>query len=286
MEEIQNESPEMVPILRPETFDAIRMIIYGNAGVGKTELLSTLLDDPRTNRPLWIDSESGLRSIRSKIRRIDSVKDLGKPEPGKIDVIFLERWGSLQKIYDFLFTKIYAEKRLQYNCVVIDSLTEVNAACVAAAINESPEMKIDRGVARMQDYLKVNQQMKDMIRAFRSLEGLHCFFTALPQFKAENPKDENSKVMIKPSLVGKLADEATALVDYVAYMKSSSSGSRKLQFQPDSLTFAKERSEKGKLINVIESANKDSYITMTMVLDAIEGKPGKDPKTKQNGNTR
>ncbi len=259
----------------PDDFNEIRMILYGNAGIGKTELLSTLVDDPRTDRPLLIDAESGLRTVKSKIRRIQSIKDLGNPVAGKIDVIFLEEWKSLQPVYDFLFKQAYREQRKAYNCVIIDSLTELNAACVKHATGTSTDVKVDANTAGLREYMKTNSMMKDMIRAFRGLKGMSVFFTALPQYKAENPKDENSKVMIKPALVGKLADEAVAMVDYVGYLKAGPGGKRILQFQPDMLVYAKERSEKGKLINRIEAASADAYITMTMVLDAIEGKPQK-----------
>lgn len=249
--------------------DEIRCMIYGQSGAGKTELLSTLSADPRTSPVLWIDLEGGLRGVKDIVKRCRTIDELGTPEKGKMDVITIREWPQMQKIYDFLFKKTYVDKKLMYKSVVIDSLTEINQICLTNALGTSGTLKIDAKKAQFAEYMKVNTNMKDMIRAFRDISGLHVFYSALPQFKAENPKDENSRVWIKPDLIGKLADQAVALVDYVGLLKIGPGGKRVIQFQQDALSFAKERSPKGQLINKIEASNSEDYITMTRVLNAM-----------------
>lgn len=252
-----------------ELGDDIRAMFYGESGAGKTPLLGTLIDDPRTTPTLMIDLEGGLKSIKSKVRLVNGLKDLGKPVPGKIDVWRIRDFSEIQQVYDFLFTSRYRDKKLVYKALAMDSLTEINSLCTNHVLGKSSSLKIDQKQAKFDEFRKVNSMMKDMIRAFRDIEGMHVFYTALPQLKPENPKDENSRVWIKPALVGQLADQAVALVDYVGYLKIGPGGKRILQFHKDPMAFAKERAEKGKLIKVIEGASADDYITMTRVLNAM-----------------
>ena len=246
----------------PEDDDAVKMMIYGNSGVGKTDLLGTAINDPRLRPVLWIDLEGGTRTIRSKCRYLKSTPELGKPEPGKIDVIRITQWRQMQEIYNFLFDARYQAKREVYKSLCMDSLTEINYLCLRHAQGLSTTPKIDPTVPEQRDYLKASTMMKTMLRSLRDLEGLNVFLSALPQLKAED--EGSSLAYLKPSLIGKLADEAVAIVEFTGYLRTRNGSKREIIFQPEGRIIAKERSERNSWIGKIEDP------TLTKILDEIK----------------
>lgn len=259
-----------MPMENEESFDVTAMI-YGNSGVGKTRFLATATDDPRTSPTVWIDLEGGTKSIRSKVRVLNGIAELGDPVPGLIDVIRVKTWTDVQNVYNWLFQARYEKKRVVYKALVIDSLTEINNLALdfswkGGGVGENTMLTSD--VPQQRDYLKTNTLMKKMLRALRDMEDIHIFMSALPQNKAENPKDENSPVWTKPNLVGKLADEAVAIVDYAGYLRAKLDGSREMIFQPEGRIIAKERSEDTSHIKTIKAPNRDSFITISAFMDA------------------
>jgi len=245
----------------------IRSIIFGNSGVGKTNFLGSAIDDDRTSPVVWLDLEGGTKSIQSRCRFLDNINELGDPQPGLIDVIRVRAWTDVQSVYDFLFNARHLQKRTLYRSVVMDSLSEINYASLKHCMKEiGPTHRAEADVPEQRDYLRTNSLMKDMLRAFRDLEGVHVFFSALPQVKAE--KDISEISYLKPNLIGKLADEAVAIVDYVGYLRAKMDKKREMIFQPEGKIIAKERSEFGHHIAKLEG----NPITMTQFMNAIEGK--------------
>lgn len=252
--------------------DEVKFMVFGNAGVGKTAFLGTTINDPRTAPVVWLDLEGGTKSIKSKTRVLSSISELGNPQEGLIDVIRVKDFKDLQSAYDWLFGMRYVNQRIVYRSLVIDSLTEVNNACLKHVMANAPmkEMRLELDVPEQRDYLKTNQLMKLLIRSLRDLENLHVFYSALPQIKAE--EEVSNLAYLKPNLIGKLADEAVAIMDFVGYLKSKSNRSREMVFQPEGRIVAKERSEPGRWIKSIQAKDADTPLTITQFMDALEGR--------------
>jgi len=267
------EKPD--PLILPG--DEIRMMIYGFSGVGKTEILGSAMNDPRTSPVLWLDLEGGVKTIRSKCRtrigdRELTVQDLGNPEPGLADVLRIREYKDIQSAYDFVFHSRFNDKRRIYRSIVVDSLTEVNGSALehCKATDPNKALKLDPDVAQLRDYLACNGIMKKLLRGFRDLEGIHVWYSALPKQDEIDDPTNNLKYM-KPNLIGKLADEAVGIMDYVSFLRADNKGLRELIFQPEGRIIAKEWSEAGKWIKTIKAKSVDEPITITQILDAVLG---------------
>lgn len=258
-----------------EAGDEVKFMVYGQSGVGKTRFLGTAIDDPRTAPVVWLDLEGGTRTIKSKCRLLNSVKELGEPVEGKIDVLRIKDWTDIQDAYEFLFDSRYARKRSPYRSVVMDSLTEINYMGVKFCTESAPQINrvslkagsnraIDFLVPSQADYMVASNLMKVLLRGFRDLEGLNVFYSALPQNKADGDGADSSLAYIKPNLVGKLADEAVAIMEYVGYLRSTRTGAREMIFQPEGRIVAKERSEDNKWIKKLVDP------TITSFMDELE----------------
>lgn len=251
--------------------DAVKLMLFGQFGSGKTTLLASGVDDERTWPMVWADFEGGVKSFKSRANRIKDIRDLGNPKEGLIDVVRIKTWKEFEAYYSFLFDKRYSDMRLVYKANVMDSFTEINQAAIKYVLNDGvPVQRLEVDVPEQRDYLKANTLMKDIVRGFRDIEGLHCFYTALQATKPLNPKDPNSPNFIKPNLIGKTSDEACALIEYVGYLRAKADGRRELLFQPEGSIIAKEWSEFGKQIGTLTAESKMKPITMTQLMNAIQ----------------
>lgn len=249
-------------VLSPSDIEGIKLIVYGDSGTGKTWFAGTANDDPRTSPVLWIDLEGGTRTIADRVRKLESLNDLGNPQPGFIDVVRIRTFGQLQKVYDFLYTSKYRDQRAVYKTVVIDSLTEINQLVLQQAMSDSPVKRLEIDVPEQRDYLKANSTMKAILRALRDIDGLHVILTALAQTIED---DATGAVRIKPALIGKLRDEAQAIVEYVGYLRINvTSKKREIIFQPEGRINAKERSHPKAQIGSLTDPS------MTSLLDKIQ----------------
>ncbi len=239
----QVRGPSGLPSLAADESDDLRALIYGIPGGGKTALLGTAVRDPRTNKALLLDLEGGTKTIRS-VRRFVDFEMLGDPQEGLIDILRIKTYEDLKRAYDFIFDRKFKDKRASYNFVGGDSLTEINYMSLKYMVGKTPPgvARLEADVPEQRDYLKSNNSMKDMMRAFRDIEGLHVIWTALQQ---ERVGGDGTKVeMIKPSLVGKLAEEAMAIVDVVGHMKFDTMTKKHvLYLKPEGRFVAKARTE-------------------------------------------
>lgn len=242
--------------------DDVKALIYGMPGGGKTTFVSSAIADPRTTPCILLDLEGGTKSIKSLTRVIDW-SDIGKPVEGKIDVIRIKDFPDLQRMYDFLFDRKQEDVRSSYKCVIIDSLTEVNYVNLKFCLKSAPAsvIRMEPDMPEQRDYMKSNYSMKTLIRGFRDIEGLHVFYTATQQERTEG---DSKLVMIKPNLIGKLAEEVMAIVDIVAYQKYSATRKQyEMAFIPEGRFVAKARTERDKPLEKLVDP------TVTKLLDAL-----------------
>lgn len=143
------------------------MLVYGQAGYGKTVLCATL------PAPLILSAEAGLLSIRHT----------------NIPVIVINTMADLLEAYQFITTSEHAKA---FQSIALDSISEIAEVVLANAKATAKDPR--------QAYGTMNEQIAAIIRNFRDLPGKHVYFSA----KQEREKDETSGMMLYgPSMPGK-----------------------------------------------------------------------------------
>lgn len=251
-----------------EVPDPLKMLIYSPAGHGKTFFCGTVIDtysreaDMRIWPFLLIDFEGGKKSIKSKTRALE-VHEVGRrrPKPGKIDVVRIRKWEDFDYIYAFL-----ESKRNWYRGVGLDSLSEMNYLNLQTVVEGRRPSKIKSATSspEQNDYGVSGAQMRKLIRFFRDLP-IHTILTAgtmdVTDARTKRPQ-------VRPSLVGKLANEIPGIVDTVGYLAIVEDGDetyRCLFVQPREGFMAKDRSEGGTLGDYVSDP------TLPKVLDILYG---------------
>lgn len=190
--------------------NGVKLLVYGQAGAGKTTLIKTLPD------PIILSAEGGLLSIRDA--------DLPYIEIGDID--------TLREAYAWLTSSDEAKR---YQSVAMDSISEIAEVVLAA---EKKVVKDPR-----QAYGSMQEQMADIIRAFRDLPGKHVYFSA----KLEKMQDELGRVLYSPSMPGNKTGQALPyFFDEVLALRVEKDAEgvthRALMCDSDGLWLAKDRS--------------------------------------------
>ena len=190
----------------------VKVLVYGQAGAGKTSLIPTL------PAPIVLSAEGGLLSVREH--------DLPYIEIGSME--------DLREVYRFLRDSHDAR---EYKSVAIDSLSEVAEVVLA---NEKRNTKDSR-----QAYMAMQDLVHDLIRAFRDLPERHVYASA----KLEKAQDEMGRILYSPSMPGQKTGQALPyFFDEVLALRverdAEGTPHRELLCQPDGLWTAKDRSGK------------------------------------------
>lgn len=192
--------------------NGVKVLVYGQAGAGKTSLVKTLPS------PIILSAEGGLLSIRDA--------DLPYIETSDMD--------TLHEAYKWLTS---ADEAKAYRSVALDSISEIAEAVLNA---EKKETKDPR-----QAYGAMQEQMADIIRAFRDLPGRHIYMSA----KLEKTQDEMGRVLYSPSMPGNKSGQSLPyFFDEVLALRVEKDGEgvtqRTLMCDSDGLWLAKDRSGK------------------------------------------
>ena len=192
--------------------DGVKLLVYGQAGAGKTSLIKTLPS------PVVLSAEGGLLSIADA--------DVPYIEIGSMD--------DLREAYKWLESSTEAK---EFKSVALDSISEVAEVVLAA---EKKSTKDGRAA-----YGEMNTVMTDLIRAFRDLPGRHVYMSA----KLEKLQDEMGKVLYGPSMPGKtLSQGLPYFFDEVLALRvekdSEGNSQRALMCDSDGAWLAKDRSGK------------------------------------------
>lgn len=204
----------------------VKMLVYGQAGMGKTCLAAT------APAPIILSAESGLLSLsRANIERLYGVNSPNVTYD--IPVINITTVDDLIESYNWF---LRSKDATQFQTIYIDSLSEIGEVVLA---NAKKQVKDKR-----QAYGELIEQIDNAIRLFRDLAGRHVVMTA----KLEVYKDEFSGVTKNgPSMPGaKMGYKIPYLYDEVFRLgiNKAPDGSeyRFLQTQPDFQHDAKDRS--------------------------------------------
>ena len=189
-----------------------KVLVYGQAGAGKTSLVKTLPS------PIILSAEGGLLSIQDADMPYIEISDM----------------DTLKEAYTWLAE---SDEAKQYQSVALDSISEIAEVVLNA---EKKATKDPR-----QAYGAMQEQMADIIRAFRDLPGRHVYMSA----KLEKTQDEMGRVLYAPSMPGNKTGQALPyFFDEVLALRVEKDGDgitqRALMCDSDGLWLAKDRSGK------------------------------------------
>lgn len=191
--------------------NAVKLLVYGQAGAGKTSLIPTLPS------PIVLSAEGGLLSI------VDA------------DVPFIEvdSMATLKEAYQWFVSSAEAG---QYASIALDSISEI----AEVVLNHEKKASKDP----RQAYGAMQEQMADIIRAFRDLPK-HVYMSA----KLEKATDEMGRILYAPSMPGnKTGQSLPYFFDEVLALRvekdSEGNAQRALMCDSDGLWVAKDRSGK------------------------------------------
>ena len=199
-----------IPLKRTSGLSAngVKMLVYGPAGAGKSSLIKTLPN------PVILSAEGGLLSIQDA--------DLPYLEITSMD--------DLREAYSWVLES-------EYKSVALDSISEIAEVC----LNHEKKVNKDPRAA----YGAMQEQMADIIRAFRDIPGRHVLMTA----KLEKTQDEMGRVLYSPSMPGNKTGQALPyFFDEVLALRvekdADGNTQRALMCDSDGLWLAKDRSGK------------------------------------------
>jgi len=194
------------------TAQAVKLLVYGQAGAGKTSLIPTL------PKPVILSAEGGLLSIADT----------------NLQFIEITSMQELQEAYKWLTSSAEAG---EFQSVALDSISEI------AEVVLNAEKKINKDPRAA--YGAMQEQMADVIRAFRDLPGKHVYMSA----KLEKTQDEMGRVLYAPSMPGnKTGQSLPYFFDEVLALRvekdAEGNTRRALMTDGDGLWLAKDRSGK------------------------------------------
>lgn len=194
------------------TANGVKLLVYGQAGAGKTSLIPTLPN------PIVLSAEGGLLSIQD----------------ADLPYIEINSMATLQEAYKWLTESVDAKG---FDSVAIDSISEI----AEVVLNYEKKINKDPRAA----YGSMQEQMADIIRVFRDLPAKHVYMSA----KLEKTQDEMGRVLYAPSMPGnKTGQSLPYFFDEVLALRVEKDGEgntqRALMCDSDGLWLAKDRSGK------------------------------------------
>jgi phage nucleotide-binding protein len=191
--------------------NGVKLLNYGQAGAGKTTLIKTLPD------VVVLSAEGGLLSIQD----------------ANLPYIEITSMADLMEAYEWLSSG----EAKKFQSVALDSTSEIAEVCLNS---EKKTAKDPR-----QAYGAMQEQMADVIRAFRDLPGRHVLMTA----KLEKATDEMGRILYSPSMPGnKTGQSLPYFFDEVLALRvekdADGVSQRALMCDSDGLWIAKDRSGK------------------------------------------
>ena len=187
----------------------VKMLVYGQAGAGKTSLIPTLPS------PIVLSAEGGLLSIAG----------------ADVPYIEISSMADLMDAYQWLTSSAEAG---QFQSVALDSISEIAEVVLVEELKRNKDGRAAYG--------ELNAAMTGVIRAFRDLSGKHVYFTA----KCEKAQDEQGRMLYSPSMPGKtLTQQLAYFFDCVFAMRvekdAEGQTQRALLTDGDGLWIAKNR---------------------------------------------
>jgi phage nucleotide-binding protein len=192
--------------------NGVKLLVYGNAGAGKTSLIPTLPN------PVVFSAEGGLLSIAD----------------ADVSYVEVSSYDTLMEAYRWVTE---SDEAKHFESIALDSISEI------AEVVLNHEKKIAKDPR--QAYGSMQEQMSDIIRAFRDIPNKHVYFTA----KCEKATDETGRILYAPSMPGnKTGQQLPYFFDEVLALRvekdAEGVAQRALMCDSDGIWQAKDRSGK------------------------------------------
>jgi phage nucleotide-binding protein len=209
----------------------VKLLVYGDSGVGKTTLIKT------APKPIIISTESGLLPLSGL----------------NIPVLKISSYDDLVEAFQYVTNPEYAAS---FETICLDSITDLAEAILIAYKKNYKDPR--------QAYGTLNDDIAEIVRAFRDIETHHVYFSA----KQNRVEDSNTGVARYGAMMpGRTLNQAIPyFFDEVFCLQIGEDEEkvkyRYLQTQPSSTHTAKDRS--GKL-------NDPEFPDLTMIFNKIIG---------------
>lgn len=175
----------------------LNMLVYGEAGVGKTWLAGSASRVPSMRNVLYVDAEAGKATLR---------------EHPEVEIVPARKWADYISIYNALRAGGHS-----YHTVVLDSLTEILEQCkdqVMIEMKLDPENEQrDEDIPSIREWGKLQVRLLRLIRLYRDLD-MNVIFIA----HAERVQLKSGKTKWMPMLNGKLQMKVPQIPDVVLFM--------------------------------------------------------------------
>ena len=192
---------------------SVKMVIFGNFGIGKTSLLKTL-DEPT----ICLDFEAGLLSVQDwdgdaiPVQTWEEARDLCclicGPNP-------ISKQAYSQKHYDYCVKKYpFAESLKSYKCIFIDSITVASRLCLEYSKSIAEITKNGKPDIRSA-YGTLATEMLTWVNNFQHLEGIDVIFVG----GLDQKLDDYNRAIYSPQVEGsKVSAELPGILDEVITM--------------------------------------------------------------------
>ncbi len=177
---------------KPEDAHYVKALIHSVPGNGKTRLLGTAQEDPRTFPMAFLSFEGG----ESSLAGLD------------IDVFDIRDTHDYEEVYRDL-----KKPTSPYKSVGVDSITETQISSLLEILDKDIN-RADPEQLAQQDWGIVLVRMRRIVRQYVKMLPMHVFMTALTK-EGIVPRIGTVKV---PSLQGQFANELPGILDVVAYL--------------------------------------------------------------------
>jgi hypothetical protein len=217
----------------------LKLMVYGDPGVGKTTLASQAQDHPYMSPALLLNLEGGLLAVQAR---------------DDIDQVRIQAIADLEEVLLMLGSR--AESVAHYRTVILDSASEM----VSKALQEwivrgknrldakgkgDPDRSIDE--AQIEDYGRSGTQMRRLFQAFRDLPH-HTILTSLAKQVQPDTNNAAAKrlmqpIEVRPAMTDSVGTAAMGVVDHLWYFYERD-GQRHLLTQRSGPYHAKTRGER------------------------------------------
>lgn len=210
----------------------VKMLIYGDAGAGKTVFAAQAVDVPSMRDVLVINAEAGTKSI---------VESGAVEHHDLLDSVEVQSYETFVQLYEWLLKHCNARdakdqikldalavkygfpKGRKYKTVIVDSLSEIEQVNLTRIFGDDANDLMDAAeAADFRDYGQNRRLLHKVIRAFRNLP-MNVIFTCARDWD----QDEKKKYGYQPKLTGKLSKDVQFFMDIVGYLATGKAGEDK-----------------------------------------------------------
>lgn len=185
----------------------VKALMYGEQGTGKTTALASMA---RLGRVAYIDAESGLKS--RPLRNLGvPIANIEPHHPRSYDEIDALYWDLKDQLENANHTAgplvgIVFDSMTEIQKMLIESVVEARGAKVSKS-----GMEIDPYSVLLDDYGKVTEMLRRMVRKFRDLP-CHVGFGALQKREVDG---KEGSIVYLPELMPKFANDLMGYVDVI-----------------------------------------------------------------------